>query len=56
MNLPTIIVFSIITVIVVLIVIKGIIDLKNGKTSCSCGGSCGACGMNCHERKDGKTD
>ena len=52
MNLPTIIVFSIVALIVVLIIIKGIIDRKNGKTSCSCGGSCEACGMHCHAKKD----
>ena len=54
MNLPTIIVASIIAVIFVLIIVKGHINKKNGKSSCSCGGSCGSCGMACHQNKDGE--
>ena len=45
MNLPTIIIAAVIGVIFVAIVVKGIINKKNGKHSCSCGGNCGACGM-----------
>ena len=52
MNLPTIIVSIIITAIFVLIVIKGIINRKKGKSSCSCG--CGGCAMSeiCHGKSE----
>jgi len=52
MNPPTIIVASIIAAIFVVIIVKGILDKKKGKSSCSCGGSCGACGMGCHQNKE----
>ena len=48
MDWPTIIVASIIGALLVLIAVRGIINKKKGKRSCSCGGSCSACGMNCH--------
>lgn len=53
MNLPTLIVAAIIAVVFFLIVGKGIRDKKNGKSACSCGGSCGGCNMNgvCHSHK-----
>jgi hypothetical protein len=41
---PTVIVASVIGVLLAAVVIKGIIDKKRGKHSCSCGGNCGACG------------
>jgi hypothetical protein len=47
MNLPTILVFSLVAVILILIIVKGIIDRKKGKTSCSCGGCCKNCSLNC---------
>ncbi len=47
MNAPTLIITVIIATIFLAIVIKGIQNKKNGKSSCSCGGSCGSCGMNC---------
>lgn len=51
MNWPTIIIAAVIAVIFLVIVIKGIINKKNGKHSCSCGGNCGACGIcDCHEK------
>lgn len=31
--------------LVVAIIVKSIIDKKKGKSSCSCGGNCGACNM-----------
>jgi len=51
MNVPTIIVSAIIAVIFFSIVIKGIINKKNGKGGCSCG--CSGCGMSdiCHGEK-----
>ena len=51
MNLPTIIVAAVVAAVFA-IVITGIRNKKKGKHSCSCGGSCGACGMNgsCHNK------
>lgn len=54
--LATIIISAIIGAIFLSIVIKGIVNLKNGKHSCSCGGSCGSCGMNCAYRSNQNTD
>ena len=51
MDWPTIIVAAVIAVIFASIIVCGIINKKKGKHSCSCGTSCGACGMNCHETK-----
>lgn len=47
---PTILVATVIGVIFLAILIKGIVDKKKGKHTCSCGGSCGACpmGASCH--------
>ena len=47
MDWPTIIVASILAVIFFAIVITGIRNKMKGKHSCSCGGSCGGCAMNC---------
>ena len=41
---PTVVIASVIGVLFAVVVIKGIIDKKKGKHSCSCGGNCGACG------------
>jgi len=48
--IPTIIIASIIGIIFFAIVIKGIINKKNGKSSCSCGSGCKGCAMRdtCH--------
>ena len=43
--LPTIIVSSVVALVFVAIVVRGISNRKKGKHSCSCGGSCGACGI-----------
>ena len=51
MNLPTIIVALVVVGIVASIVICGIKNKRKGKSYCSCGGSCGSCGMNCHQNK-----
>lgn len=48
MNWPTIIVAALVAVVFIVIVVNEIHKKKSGKSSCSCGGSCGACGMNCH--------
>ena len=53
MDWPTIIVASVIGAILLFIIVRGIINKKKGKRSCSCG-SCGACGMNCHGNNDNK--
>lgn len=49
--LPTIIIASIIGIIVVAIIVRGIINKKNGKSSCGCG--CSSCAMKevCHPEK-----
>lgn len=46
--LPTIIVASVVAIIFVAIVIKGIINKKKGKSSCACG--CSGCALKgkCH--------
>ncbi len=53
MNVPTIIVASIVALIFFAIIIKAIVDKKNGKSSCSCGCSCSGCAMKgtCHPTK-----
>ncbi len=52
MDWPTIVVLSVIALIVLAIVIKLIINKRQGKTSCSCG--CGGCAMRdmCHSQKN----
>lgn len=45
--IPTIIVSAIIVAILSAIIAVGIRNRKKGKSSCSCGGSCGSCGA-CH--------
>ena len=47
MNAPTLIVAIIVATIFVAIVINEIKKRKQGKGSCSCGGSCGSCGCGC---------
>lgn len=53
MNWPTILIASIVAVVFLAIVIFGIRNKKKGKSSCSCGGSCGGCAMSdhCHPKK-----
>lgn len=48
---PTILVAAIVAAIFIAIVVRGIINKKNGKGSCSCG--CGNCAMrdSCHGAK-----
>ena len=52
MNWPTIIVAAVVAIIFVSIITVGFINRAKGKSSCSCGGSCGSCGMNCHQNKE----
>lgn len=47
MNLSTFIVALIVAAVFFGILAVQIRNKKNGKSSCSCGGSCGACGMEC---------
>ena len=48
--IPTIIIGTIVGIVFFAIIIKGIINRKKGKSSCSCGGGCKGCAMNrtCH--------
>lgn len=48
MNLPTAIVLLIIVAAVVAVIVSSVRNRKKGK--CPCGGSCGSCGMNCHQK------
>lgn len=50
--LPTIIVAVIVAAVFAAIVVKGVINIKNGKGGCSC--NCDGCALNCHSRKDNK--
>ncbi len=53
MNLPTVIVLLLVIALFTAIVAREIINKKKGKSSCSCGGNCSACGVNCphHNQK-----
>ena len=53
---PTIIGASVIGLLVILIYARQIQNKRSGKGGCSCGGSCGACGMNCPSRGATDTD
>ena len=37
------------------VIVRGVINRKKGKPSCSCGGNCGACTL-CHASTLDKTD
>ena len=54
MNAPTIIALSVVALLVIGIIIKSIINKKNGKSSCSCG--CGSCANKdyCHPKESKK--
>ena len=43
----TILIASVIAALFAAVVVVMIINKKKGKTSCSCGGSCGACPVGC---------
>lgn len=51
MNTATILVGTLVLVIFVAIVARGIHNRRHGKSGCSCGGNCGSCGGcgGCHE-------
>ena len=51
MNLATAITLGVVVLVLIAIVVKTIKNRKSGKTSCSCGGACKACGMPCGNRK-----
>lgn len=50
MNVPTLIVLALVAAALAAIIYGQIRRKKQGKSSCSCGGSCGACPMSgsCH--------
>ena len=52
MNIATAITLGVVAIILIAIVVKIIKNRKSGKTSCSCGGACKACGMPCGRRKE----
>lgn len=57
MNWPTIIVAAVVAAVFLTIVIKGVINRKNGKSYCKCGGGCGSCALKdtCHGKDKGNT-
>ncbi len=48
---PTILAASVVGLLVILIYARQIKNKRTGKGGCSCGGNCGACGMDCHSQK-----
>lgn len=46
--IPTILIASLIGIICIAVIVSEIRKKKRGQGSCSCGGQCGACGMDCH--------
>lgn len=48
--IPTIIGAVVVAALVIAIIIKGIIDKKKGKSSCSCG--CQNCAINCKSKQE----
>lgn len=55
MNVPTIIGLCVLSLVVAGIIVKAVIDRKNGKGGCSCG--CGGCANKsyCHPNKEATT-
>ena len=53
MNWPSVIILGLIIAAVVAVIVGEILKKKKGKSSCSCGGACGACPMGgtCHQNK-----
>ena len=48
MNLPTILIGLLVLAVFAAIVARGVYNKKHGRSGCSCGGDCGACGGSCH--------
>lgn len=48
MNWQSWLVLAILVAIVVAIIGRWIDNKRHGRSSCACGGNCGACGMRCH--------
>ena len=51
MNWQSWLVLAVIVAILAAIAARGIYNKRRGKSSCSCGGNCGACGMGCGSHK-----
>lgn len=49
MNWQSWLTLAILVVIVTAIIAGWIYNKRHGRSSCACGGNCGACGMHCHE-------
>ncbi len=52
--MPTIIVGSLVAIMFVAIIVNEVKKKKSGKGGCSCGGNCGACGINCPSKQQNK--
>ena len=50
--LPTILGASVVGAVMIWIIVVQIRNKKQGKGGCSCGGNCGACGLNCHPSEE----
>ncbi|MGN0647010.1 MAG: FeoB-associated Cys-rich membrane protein [Oscillospiraceae bacterium] len=48
MNWQSWLTLAILAAILTAIIVRWIYNKRNGKSSCGCGGNCGACGMGCH--------
>ena len=55
--LPTILISLAIAALCGAIVVRGIHNKRHGRSSCSCGGSCGSCGCSgmCHPHREETT-
>lgn len=52
MNVPTALILLLVAGVFIAIVANEIIKKKKGKSSCNCGGACGACPMDCQHKKE----
>lgn len=56
MNLASTLVAALVAILIIAIVISSVRRHRQGKSSCSCGSSCGGCGMSdiCHSKDNNK--
>ena len=51
---PTILCASAVGGLVIWIIVVQIRNRRAGRSGCSCGGNCGACGLNCHSQNENR--
>ncbi len=49
---PSILILALVAAAFAAVVVTAVRRRKSGKVSCSCGGTCGACGMDCHKQEE----